>query len=39
MPLDAAAFLMLGIWPMIMGITMWVQMKMNPEPPDPVQKQ
>jgi YidC/Oxa1 family membrane protein insertase len=32
-------FLMLGIWPIIMGITMWLQMKMNPEPPDPVQKQ
>lgn len=32
-------FLMLGIWPILMGITMWLQMKMNPEPPDPVQKQ
>ncbi|HEX2554602.1 MAG TPA: membrane protein insertase YidC [Microvirga sp.] len=32
-------FLMLGVWPIIMGITMWIQMKMNPEPPDPVQKQ
>jgi YidC/Oxa1 family membrane protein insertase len=32
-------FLMLGVWPILMGITMWVQMKMNPEPPDPVQKQ
>jgi YidC/Oxa1 family membrane protein insertase len=32
-------FLMLGVWPLIMGITMWLQMKMNPEPPDPVQKQ
>ncbi|MCA3622761.1 MAG: membrane protein insertase YidC [Methylobacterium sp.] len=31
-------FLMLGIWPIIMGITMWVQMKMNPEPTDPIQK-
>ena len=30
--------LMLGAWPIIMGITMFVQMKMNPEPPDPVQK-
>ena len=29
----------LGIWPILMGITMWLQMKMNPEPPDPVQKQ
>jgi YidC/Oxa1 family membrane protein insertase len=32
-------FLMLGVWPILMGITMWIQMKMNPEPPDPVQKQ
>ncbi|HEX2135726.1 MAG TPA: membrane protein insertase YidC [Microvirga sp.] len=32
-------FLMLGVWPIAMGITMWLQMKMNPEPPDPVQKQ
>ena len=29
---------MLGIWPIIMGITMWVQMKLNPAPPDPTQK-
>jgi len=32
------AYLALGVWPIIMGITMFVQMKMNPEPPDPVQK-
>jgi YidC/Oxa1 family membrane protein insertase len=32
-------FLMLGVWPLIMGVTMWLQMKMNPEPADPVQKQ
>ncbi|WP_276199519.1 membrane protein insertase YidC [Chelatococcus sp. XZ-Ab1] len=31
-------FLMLGIWPIIMGLTMFVQMKMNPEPTDPIQK-
>ena len=31
-------FLHLGIWPLIMGVSMWVQMKMNPEPTDPVQK-
>ncbi|WP_332700695.1 YidC/Oxa1 family membrane protein insertase, partial [Devosia sp.] len=24
-------------WPVIMGITMWVQMKLNPPPPDPTQ--
>ena len=31
-------FLMLGVWPLIMGVTMFVQMKMNPSPPDPTQK-
>ena len=31
-------FLVLGVWPIIMGITMWVQMKLNPAPPDPTQK-
>jgi YidC/Oxa1 family membrane protein insertase len=31
-------FLALGIWPLIMGFSMFVQMKMNPEPADPVQK-
>jgi YidC/Oxa1 family membrane protein insertase len=31
-------FLTLGIWPLIMGVSMFVQMKMNPEPADPVQK-
>jgi YidC/Oxa1 family membrane protein insertase len=31
--------LMLGVWPILMGITMFVQMKMNPDPPDPIQKQ
>jgi YidC/Oxa1 family membrane protein insertase len=32
------SFLHLGIWPVIMGITMWVQMKLNPPPPDPTQE-
>ena len=31
------SFLHLGIWPVIMGITMWVQMKLNPPPTDPTQ--
>jgi len=31
-------YLHLGIWPLIMGVTMWAQMKMNPSPPDPTQK-
>jgi YidC/Oxa1 family membrane protein insertase len=28
----------LGIWPIIMGVTMWVQMRLNPPPPDPAQQ-
>jgi YidC/Oxa1 family membrane protein insertase len=31
-------YLALGIWPLIMGVTMWFQMKLNPTPPDPTQK-
>jgi YidC/Oxa1 family membrane protein insertase len=31
-------FLHLGAWPLIMGVTMWMQMKLNPTPPDPTQK-
>jgi YidC/Oxa1 family membrane protein insertase len=31
-------YLALGVWPIIMGITMWVQMKLNPTPPDPTQQ-
>jgi YidC/Oxa1 family membrane protein insertase len=30
--------LMLGAWPLVMGVTMFVQMKLNPPPPDPTQK-
>ncbi|MFD0988153.1 membrane protein insertase YidC [Methyloligella solikamskensis] len=37
-PWDPPAFLMIGIWPLIMGVTMFVQMKLNPAPPDPVQQ-
>jgi len=28
---------LVGIWPIIMGITMFIQMRLNPAPPDPVQ--
>jgi YidC/Oxa1 family membrane protein insertase len=31
-------YLALGAWPAIMGVTMWVQMKLNPAPPDPTQQ-
>jgi len=30
-------YLHLGLWPLIMGVTMWAQMKLNPAPPDPAQ--
>jgi YidC/Oxa1 family membrane protein insertase len=32
-------YLVIGVWPLIMGVTMFIQMKVNPEPTDPVQKQ
>ncbi|WP_337267968.1 membrane protein insertase YidC [Oryzifoliimicrobium ureilyticus] len=37
LPFDAPTFLHLGIWPLIMGVTMFLQMRMNPTPPDPTQ--
>ena len=30
-------FFQLGIWPLLMGLTMWLQMRLNPTPPDPIQ--
>ena len=36
-PGQYSSFLHLGIWPLIMGVTMWGQMKLNPPPPDPIQ--
>jgi YidC/Oxa1 family membrane protein insertase len=36
-PWSPPHFLALGVWPLLMGITMWVQMRLNPTPPDPVQ--
>jgi YidC/Oxa1 family membrane protein insertase len=36
--LAPAAFLLhVGAWPLIMGMTQWIQFKMNPAPTDPVQ--
>ena len=31
------AFMHIGVWPLIMGVTMFLQQKMNPQPADPVQ--
>jgi YidC/Oxa1 family membrane protein insertase len=33
------AFLALGVLPILLGVTMWLQFKLNPPPTDPVQKQ
>ena len=36
-PTAISPFLHLGAWPLIMGVTMFFQQKLNPPPPDPVQ--
>ena len=36
-PWEPPTFLMIGIWPILMGITMYLQQKLNPAPPDPIQ--
>ncbi len=40
LPFDPTVYspmLHLGVWPLIMGVTMFLQQKLNPPPPDPVQ--
>lgn len=36
-PFTPPDFLAIGVWPLAMGITMFLQQKLNPAPPDPVQ--
>lgn len=36
-PWTPPSFLMIGAWPVIMGLTMYLQQKMNPQPADPAQ--
>ncbi|TPL55166.1 membrane protein insertase YidC [Mesorhizobium sp. B2-4-4] len=36
-PITLPHMLMIGVWPLIMGVTMFLQMRMNPTPPDPTQ--
>jgi len=38
LPFMPPQFLMLGVFPIIMGITMWIQTNLNPPPADPVQQ-
>ena len=36
-PWDPPTFLMIGAWPILMGLSMYLQQKLNPTPPDPMQ--
>jgi YidC/Oxa1 family membrane protein insertase len=38
LPYTVPQFLHIGVWPIIMGITMWIQMQLNPQQPDPIQQ-
>lgn len=38
LPFALPQFLHVGAWPILMGITMWVQMQLNPQQPDPIQQ-
>ena len=37
LPYDVPSFLVIGVWPIAMGISMWIQQKLNPAPTDPMQ--
>ena len=37
-PWSPPSFLLIGIWPILMGLTMSIQMRLNPTPPDPIQQ-
>ncbi|MEQ1718403.1 MAG: membrane protein insertase YidC [Hyphomicrobium sp.] len=39
LPFATPEYFHVGVWPVIMGITMWLQMQLNPPQPDPVQQQ
>ena len=36
-PWDPPSFMVIGIWPILMGASMWIQQKLNPAPADPIQ--
>jgi YidC/Oxa1 family membrane protein insertase len=39
LPFVVPVWLQIGVWPLLMGITMWIQMKMSPPAGDPIQQQ
>jgi len=38
LPFGVPDFLLIGVWPIIMGISMFIQMRLNPLPGDPIQQ-
>ena len=38
LPYHVPDMLHVGAWPLVMGLTMWVQMQLNPQQPDPIQQ-
>ena len=39
LPFHPPAFLAIGAWPLLYGLTMWIQQALNPKPEDPMQQQ
>ena len=39
LPFTSPSFLMIGVWPILMALTMFLQQRMSPEPADPIQAQ
>lgn len=39
LPFEVSGIFLIGVLPLLMGITMWIQMKLNPAPTDPIQAQ
>ena len=37
LPYDVPSFLVIGAWPIAMGVSMWIQQKLNPAPTDAMQ--
>ncbi len=37
-PYEVPAFLLIGFWPILMGVSMWIQQMLNPAPADPMQE-
>jgi|TARA_B100001063_G_scaffold65162_1_gene59115 YidC/Oxa1 family membrane protein insertase len=37
LPYDVPSFLVIGVWPIAMGVSMFIQQKLNPAPTDPMQ--